>query len=445
VGGTGVIRVHVHTLPTLEAGWYYHGGYKFNGFITAAVYRASDATWVEPGNDTEATIITSAGPQSLGGPNNTGTGPHWMVVQGDYYYIYAQDFAAVDPSTGQFTAAFTVARSAVADGGMPGTWWKWYNGGWNEPGLGGNASAIPNLVGAKMVWVEAASVWLAVSYSGTMSVSPDGFTWTVLPSAAFPTFPAGQPVPVYWQYPDRYYYTSLIPGWGGNTLRQGDTLWLYFLYDVAGNASWANVTRGLAAAPLTLAPASPSGTPTFVVSLANYVLGPLPAQQHRDAAIRPLPPARQQREPAAIALAPERRQRLGGATVDTWATIAPTDPRQWAYELFMGYLLASPLDAPDPADAVPLLDCYATQRQDHFAARVGECQPQPGDPEVYQLLGMLGYVAAHNTTTLPGYDIMPVYRCFNVAGNDSYVSPFYPCKPGDVDQVQLGWMWWQND
>ena len=31
--------------------------------------------------------------------------------------------------------ALGVARATVASGGVPGSWWKYYNGAWNEPGI----------------------------------------------------------------------------------------------------------------------------------------------------------------------------------------------------------------------------------------------------------------------------------------------------------------------
>lgn len=410
-----------------EHGWYYHGSYRYNGYITLATLNVTDMIWACPtGDDVNASIIIlSAGEPNIGGPNNTGTGPHWAVAVGAYLYIYAQDAFAINATTGEPVLAYTVARSLIADGGVPGSWWKYYQGAWTQPGLGGQATALDNLVGAKMVWLEAQSVWLAISYTGTLSISPDGLSWSALPSTLLPAVPPTQPLAGYTNV-NRYYYTSLIPGWGGSTLYAGDTLWLYCLFDVATNDSWANVTRGLAATPLTIVPANasqPGTPPTAVVSLASYVRGGAIEGETGGAG------------GAGVA--------SRGVAVDTWATVSPVDLRTWSYEWFLGYLLASPDDAPN-ATVVPLVDCFDVARDDHYVALPGECVGGDGSTAANRLLGMLGYVGADNVS-LPGYQSMPLYRCFNAAANDSYVNPLDGCRPGDQNQTLLGYMWWQND
>jgi len=54
-----------------------------------------------------------------------------IVRIGDYYYIY---FLATSDWH------IHVARSLVSNRGLPGTWWKYYNGEFTEPGLGGNST-----------------------------------------------------------------------------------------------------------------------------------------------------------------------------------------------------------------------------------------------------------------------------------------------------------------
>lgn len=133
-----------------EHGWYYKGNYHYYGYITYVGYNASTGLWQpnsENANDT--LIITSPGPQGIGGPTITGTGPHWMVRNGAYLLVYAEDAFAVDAVTGAYVPAFTVSRSLVTDGGLPGTWFKYYNGAWEQPGIGGNGTALANLVSVK--------------------------------------------------------------------------------------------------------------------------------------------------------------------------------------------------------------------------------------------------------------------------------------------------------
>ena len=63
----------------------------------------------------------------------TGAGDQTVVRWKDYYYMYFLELK--DWHTG-------VARSKVIDGGKPGTWWKWYNNGFNAPGLSQNSTTL---------------------------------------------------------------------------------------------------------------------------------------------------------------------------------------------------------------------------------------------------------------------------------------------------------------
>jgi hypothetical protein len=424
--------------------------------------------WPATGNLNDTLIVTSAGPPATGTRQNSGTGPAWAVVAGDYIYLYVQDNFALNATTGEPVTAYTVARSALADRGRPGTWWKFLDGGWASPGVGGNATALDGLVGAKVVWVETAAVWLAVGYSGALSVSADGLVWAPLPSTLLPPTPAGQPHPV--TYPDAnwYYYSSLIPGWGGTTLFPGDSLWHYYAFIPAGNGSWAEAPRGLASVELTLAPLPPGGVPRVVVSLCEYILHVNSTGDGSGSSGGGGGGGRRLGSaggtPAAGAGAPPR---AGGTVKDSWATVSPVDQTVYDYGWFIGYVFATPGDWPN-APLVGLVDCFFIETHDHFVARPGECESvnatggrglgpgggapvpavyagAPGVPLTAAYLGSLGWLLAGNATGVPGYDLISIWRCYDAAAQDHYLAPVYGCQPTDLYPTLLGYALWQND
>lgn len=70
------------------------------------------------------------------------TGDAHIIRIGDYYYAYFL-------STSDWL--IHLARSLVSSHGLPGTWWKYYNGGFTQPGLGGN-STTPFPKGTQFLW-----------------------------------------------------------------------------------------------------------------------------------------------------------------------------------------------------------------------------------------------------------------------------------------------------
>ena len=121
----------------------------------------------------------------------TGEGDHGVVRLGEWLYLYFIEWDA--PVSIHGGTSVGLARSAVSDAGRPGTWWKYYNGSWAEPGRGGRADAIANMPGTAAYWVPEAGMLLSVGvlFSGPLraSWSPDGLAWT--PSPAGPIFAAG--------------------------------------------------------------------------------------------------------------------------------------------------------------------------------------------------------------------------------------------------------------
>jgi hypothetical protein len=122
--------------------------------------------------------------QVLTGSNNVwsatrtnGSGDHSVVRVGDQYLMY---FNPTDPW------GISVARAPVASGGKPGTWTKWYDGSFSQPGLGGRSSLLTNITGTNVKKLANGEL-VAVSNNhqsipGTaggvyLSFSKDGINW----------------------------------------------------------------------------------------------------------------------------------------------------------------------------------------------------------------------------------------------------------------------------
>jgi hypothetical protein len=72
-----------------------------------------------------------------------GPGDAQIFIGNDYFYAYYRE-GWYNKSTNRFYEAVRVARCARGDKMAPGKWHKWYNGTWNEPGLGGHDTDVFN-------------------------------------------------------------------------------------------------------------------------------------------------------------------------------------------------------------------------------------------------------------------------------------------------------------
>eukprot|EP01113_Clastostelium_recurvatum_P034886 TRINITY_DN4791_c0_g1_i1.p1 TRINITY_DN4791_c0_g1~~TRINITY_DN4791_c0_g1_i1.p1 ORF type:complete len:538 (-),score=80.63 TRINITY_DN4791_c0_g1_i1:42-1655(-) len=77
-------------------------------------------------------VITGA---NFTAKETTGAGDHTVVTYGGYYYMFYYEYPDWKP---------TMARSKVSDGGRPNTWFKYFNGQFTEPGLGGRFTPVPD-------------------------------------------------------------------------------------------------------------------------------------------------------------------------------------------------------------------------------------------------------------------------------------------------------------
>ena len=193
-----------------------------------------------------------------------GEGDHGVVRVGDYLYLLFIEWDGPSSIHGGTTAA--LARSAVADRGAPGTWFKWYNGSFSEPGVGGRSDVVW-LPGTAAYAVPAAAadalIAIGVIFSGPLDVAWSGGDGSAAaptewaPAAAGPLFNFG------WSSWDRDINSSELIGYPGLTSDAGSPdaslsgkLWVYHTYLAPGDTF---ETRWLVRRPLRIMQAAPGG------------------------------------------------------------------------------------------------------------------------------------------------------------------------------------------
>ena len=407
-----------------ENGWYIKTSYYFNGVITLVESFDSGLTYLpvpNTGNTNDSIILQSAGPANPGQPMNTGTGPTWALLRDNYIYVYYQDYYAISNKTQEPTGGYTVARCLLSSGCKPGSWFKYYNGDFTSPGIGGNTTALDNLVGAKVVYLNNSQIYLAVGYEGTLSYSYDGIIWSLYPSNLFASPPSLPPT--HYRFPNNFFYTSLIPGYGGTTYYETeDTLNLYYLWSNANNVSTiSGGARALASTQLTFIPVNNKNVtapPYVVVSLSQYIL-------HTNSS------------------SSSSNNQIQGTQKDSWATVTAVDQRVYDYGWHIAYIFSTAEDWVASA-ITPIYDCYIVPTNDHFVARSDECNNGRANSTV-AYLGALGYLIADNSTNVPGYDLISIWRCYDSVNEDHYIAPVYGCQSTDLFPTLLGYALWQND
>jgi hypothetical protein len=185
-------------------------------------------------------VITADQAKDPMGPPDQGAGEVALTpdATGEYLYAYYCDHSRPDNRGAQIC----LARGRIADGGRPGTWRKYYQGTFSQPGLGGRDTPVMSAqsIGADatfphVVWLPEAGVYLMTfcinvyrefatgrpEKSGMyLAASRDGIHWgepTLLFSAYVVTHPG---------YEVAWHPTLVLSG------KQGDGFsgWLYYSY-----------------------------------------------------------------------------------------------------------------------------------------------------------------------------------------------------------------------
>eukprot|EP01088_Endostelium_zonatum_P009776 TRINITY_DN2308_c0_g1_i1.p1 TRINITY_DN2308_c0_g1~~TRINITY_DN2308_c0_g1_i1.p1 ORF type:complete len:525 (-),score=125.97 TRINITY_DN2308_c0_g1_i1:83-1630(-) len=167
--------------PNLIRAWYHQEfkcNYSNNGFTNKSIAYAEShdqgKTFTKSSYYPNNAIILAPNSTSL---HQTGEGDHTVTVVNDnYYYLYFMEWNGYN---GGVTTG--LARATVESGGVPGSWYKYYNGGFNEPGVKGRSSMIGGLKTgqSKVYFRKNFNDFIAVGIVN-MAFSKEGIHWTQL-------------------------------------------------------------------------------------------------------------------------------------------------------------------------------------------------------------------------------------------------------------------------
>lgn len=319
-------------------------------------------------------IITSSDTVTEG--KVTGEGDCSAVNGGDgYYYAYcsrARDHAII------------VARAPVDNPG-PGHWNKWFNGGWSQPALGGDATPLSTKTAGLARWVttgQTLGVGLVQGGIG-LFMSSDHVTFAPLPEPLLPNGPGS------WKRPDPQEFSSyfgILDATNGSS-QVGDKWILSYAY-IQPNESFGQ--RYLVFRPIDVSVSPTPVSPQVGVMLARW---------HNKA----------------------RGSR--------WSTIAAV-PFSTGYSLdgTYGYLMT----VADPAQpSMELEDCVDSQSAQggHMLARKGECVRHG-----YQRQRSAGFVYSKQQ---PG--TQPLYQCCDEADHSHFASNREDCEGFGKNTALLGY------
>lgn len=100
---------------------------------------------------------------------------------GQWLHIYYTEHSRRNPATGKGRSVITcMARANVKEGGRPGSWKKFYNGSFSEPGLGGKDSEVANCWAPHVQYIHTMKKYIMIGSRGCVGfyVSDDGVKWT---------------------------------------------------------------------------------------------------------------------------------------------------------------------------------------------------------------------------------------------------------------------------
>lgn len=320
-------------------------------------------------------VITA--PVTNPSPDADDEGDHRVIRVGDYLYMY---FLATEDWR------IHLARSQTIDGGMPGTWQKYFQGQFNQPGLGGDSSPIP--------WESLARSWVSyntylkryIGFGGFwggnesegygFAFSDDGINWVASPYMAVTSTDE-------WlnrneNSEELIAYHSFISLYG-NDDQLGDTFWMYYMYLNPGESF---DQRYLLRRKIKMAYTSSTNPIDLVphIALTQYSNG-----------------------------------------ADTWITTVNTNPN-YALESIVGYLFTANIP-----HSKPVYDCYIDIWDDHMISTIADC-------EETKYLRRLGWISE---IEFPGSKL--IYRCFDIVANNHFISSDPQCN-GAVTEWPIGYL-----
>lgn len=316
-------------------------------------------------------------------PDANDEGDHKIVQVGNYLYMYfvaGRDFQV------------RVARSPIADGGQPGTWTKYYEGDFSQPGLGGESTRLDPTGLLARSWVthnEYLNQYMGFSYEPNPDVeglqggygltfSPNGIDgWTSI-DGPLVTYQRA-----YWDEElrgDLIDYPSALSVYGDSN-RVGQDFWLYYMHIESGeNFDSRYLVRRRVRIGQTAADDVARNRP--IIALNHYQKG-----------------------------------------TDDRYTTTNVDP---AYEDLgtLGYLFTKHIEDV----TVPIYDCYIPFWDDHMLV------PGDGTCDGAENKRRVGYIATYE---LP--NSTAVYRCWDAIAENHFLSTDQACAGAEYEW-RLGYL-----
>jgi hypothetical protein len=194
-------------------------------------------------------------PCSQGGPNVQGSGNPTVALSpdGQYFYVYYQEpLVTLEPDQPKNGNGVRVARAPVSSDGVPGSWQKYHNGNFSEPGLGGRGTPVLFFPLNPVVsfntylnrYVVVSMSCCDASTTGFVSASSvDGISWDT--PTVFWSVPTTNLVPSLHVGDSWYHYPTFLSLDQPNQLTTGQTGYLYYAHGVvqSGNSYFRNLAR----------------------------------------------------------------------------------------------------------------------------------------------------------------------------------------------------------
>eukprot|EP00026_Physarum_polycephalum_P001876 Phypoly_transcript_01879.p1 GENE.Phypoly_transcript_01879~~Phypoly_transcript_01879.p1 ORF type:complete len:850 (+),score=109.64 Phypoly_transcript_01879:146-2695(+) len=289
----------------------------------------------------------------------TGEGDFSVVLRDEYFYLF---FSNVEEyHTG-------VARAQRTSEGAPGSFKKFYNGDWEEPGVGGSSTGLDNIGGAQAYVHTPSQSFVALGNINPywdrgiiMSTSDDAVNWT------FFADPITTPDPT--TNNDQVMYGSLMGAAGGYDL---GNKFQYFYMWIPPGSSW-----------------------TFRYQVVKDVTLTYVGKNSSDPSTK-------------IALTTFRSSDTGETWQSTELAFSPYKP-----EGIVGYLMTRPY-----SHSFPVYDCFNFTTNDHFVGTASECFLSGSHIEVTRALGHMWAIRTPRSVS--------VYRCYVL--HDMFLSTDPNCE-----------------
>lgn len=376
---------------TIVRGWYHaETKCRYPQTRKSIAYAESNdggRTFVKPNYPNNQVI---ASPPRYTNPGTDDEGDHRIIRIGNYLYLYFL-------SNHQPSWQIYLARSHIRDKGLPGTWQKYYNGSFTQPGLGGEASPIASWNNLATSWVSYNSYLNSyIGFSGVwdnvsdrqkgfgLSTSNDGLNnWATLINNL-----TAQPYLLLsyegsWDRQaddgDLLAYPSLVSVYG-DTDKVGDVFWLYYMYLNPGDnfdrrylvRRKIHIEKVFSSTPIDLTPR---------IALAKY--------QNKN---------------------------------DTWSTTKMTN-KNYRYIEITGYLFTDRI-----TNSKPVYDCYIDSWKNHMLT----VDDQTCNGGIY--LRQIGWIS-----TVPFNNSIQAYQCWNSNAANHFISTDPKCE-GAITQQSMGYL-----